>query len=105
MHLLAADEDVQFVCVSEPFPPWLCVADLQYVDGLGELSGAPGAAAEFAKDSPGLELGVRALAGCAQFRVGAVGLFLGFGLVPAPVRDLRVGASLVTLVSQGDQAG
>jgi len=34
------------------------------VDGLGELPGAPGAAAELAEDLPGLELGVRALAGC-----------------------------------------
>ena len=47
----------------EPFPSWLCLADLQYVDGLGELAGAPGAAAELTEDSPGLELGVRALAG------------------------------------------
>jgi putative transposase len=48
---------------TEPFSSWLCLADLQYVDGLGELSGAPGAAAELAEDPPGLELGVRALAG------------------------------------------
>jgi len=32
--------------LTEPFPSWLCPADLQYVDGLGELTGAPGAAAE-----------------------------------------------------------
>jgi len=45
--------------------PYICLchlADLQYVDGLGELSGAPGAAAELPEDPPGLELGVRALA-------------------------------------------
>jgi hypothetical protein len=48
---------------TEPFPSWLCLADLQYVNGLGELSGAPGAAAELAEDVPGFELGVRALAG------------------------------------------
>ena len=47
----------------EPFSSWLCLADLQCVDGLGELAGAPGAAAELAEDAPGLELGVRALAG------------------------------------------
>jgi hypothetical protein len=29
----------------EPFSSWLCLADLQYVDGLGELAGAPGAMA------------------------------------------------------------
>ncbi len=28
--------------LSEPFPSWLCFAELQYVDGLGELTGAPG---------------------------------------------------------------
>ena len=33
------------------------------MDGLGELPGAPGTAAELAEDAPGLELGVRALAG------------------------------------------
>ena len=44
---------------TEPFPSWLCVVDLQDVDGLGELAGAPWAAAELAEDSPGLELGVR----------------------------------------------
>jgi hypothetical protein len=37
--------------------------DLQCADGLGELVGAPGAAAKLAEDAPGLELGVRALAG------------------------------------------
>ena len=48
---------------TEPFSSCVCLADLQYVDGLGELSGAPGAAAELAEDPPGLELGVRPLAG------------------------------------------
>jgi hypothetical protein len=33
---------------------------LKDVDGLGQLPGAPGAAAEFAQDAPGLELGVGA---------------------------------------------
>ena len=47
----------------EPFPSSLCGVNLQGVDGLGELSGAPGAAAELTQDSPGLELGVRALTG------------------------------------------
>ena len=47
----------------EAFPSSLCLAGLQYVDGLGELSGAPRAAAELAEDSSRLELGVRALAG------------------------------------------
>jgi len=48
---------------TEPFPSSLCGVNLQGVDGLGELSGAPGAAAELTQDSPGLELGVRALTG------------------------------------------
>jgi hypothetical protein len=51
------------------------------MDRLGELSGAPGAAAELIEDVPGFELGVRALAGGAQPGVGAVGLFLGFRFV------------------------
>jgi hypothetical protein len=74
----------------EPFSSWLCLvmrlAELQYVNGLGEFPGAPGAAAELAEDLPGLELGVCPLAGAAEPRVGAVGLFLGFRLVLALVR-------------------
>ena len=62
---------------TRPFPSCLCFAGLQCVDGLGELPGAPGAAAELAQV---LELRVRALAGRAEFRVGAVGVFLGFRL-------------------------
>jgi hypothetical protein len=38
-------------------------AGLKDVDGLGELPGAPGAAAEFAQDAPGLRLGAGAFAG------------------------------------------
>ena len=64
----------------ESFPSCLCLAGLRYVDGLGELSGTPGAAAELAQDAPGLELGVGALAGCTGLCVGAVGFFLGSGL-------------------------
>jgi deazaflavin-dependent oxidoreductase (nitroreductase family) len=36
------------------------------VDGLGQLAGAPGAAAELAHDAPGLELGIGAFAGGAE---------------------------------------
>jgi hypothetical protein len=39
------------------------LAGLKDVDGLGELPGVPGAAAELAQDVPVLELGVGALAG------------------------------------------
>jgi hypothetical protein len=57
---LAAADREQY---TEPFPSCLCLADLQYVDGLGEFPGTPGAAAELTQDPPGLELGVRALTG------------------------------------------
>jgi len=90
---------------SEPFPSCLCRANFQSVDGLGELSGAPGAAAELTENPPVLELRVRALAGCAEPRVGPVRFFLGFRLVLPAVRDLRVAASLVALIRQGDQPG
>src|SRR5579871_3962518 len=56
-------------------PSCLCLADLQYVDGFGELPGAPGAAAELTEDPPVLELRVRALAGCAELRVGPFACF------------------------------
>jgi hypothetical protein len=53
--------------MSESFSSWLCFAELQYVDGLGELTGAPGAAAEFGEGLPGLELGVRLSPGARSF--------------------------------------
>jgi len=37
---------------------------------------APGTGAEFAQDAPGLELGVRPLAGSAEPGMGAVGVLL-----------------------------
>jgi hypothetical protein len=58
--------------LSEPFSSSK-LAGLKDVDGLDQLSGLPGAAAEFAQDAPGLELGVGAFAGAAQPGVGAVG--------------------------------
>jgi hypothetical protein len=39
----------------EPFPSCLSLAELQYVDCLGDLAGFPGAAAELVEDVPGLE--------------------------------------------------
>jgi hypothetical protein len=45
----------------EAFPSCVCFADLQYVDGRGELTGALGA--EPAEDALGLALGARALVG------------------------------------------
>jgi hypothetical protein len=44
------------------FHPGFGSVNLQDVDGFGEPAGAPGAAAEFAQDAPGLELGVGAFA-------------------------------------------
>ncbi len=48
------------------FSFWLCLVKPQYVDGLGELPGAPRAAAQLPEDAPGLELGVRAFSGAAR---------------------------------------
>jgi len=45
--------------INEPFSSGICLAGLQSVDGLGELAGAPRAAAQLAEYPPGLELGVR----------------------------------------------
>ena len=87
----------------KPFDPGLACGE--GVDGLGKLSGAPRAAAEFTEYVLRLELGVCAFSGCAEPRVGAVSLFLGFRLVLSPVRDLGVRASVVALIGQGDQAG
>ena len=41
------------------------LAGLKDVDGLGQLPGLPGTAAELAQDAPGLELGVGAFGGAA----------------------------------------
>jgi hypothetical protein len=49
--------------ITEPFPSWLCLAELQHVNRLGELPGTPGTAAELPEDAPGLELGVRSFSG------------------------------------------
>jgi hypothetical protein len=48
---------------TEPFSSCFGFADLQNVDCLGELTGAPGAAAELTEDLPGLELGIRPFPG------------------------------------------
>jgi hypothetical protein len=91
--------------VIDLIPAWLGFAELQYVDGFRKVPGAPGAAGWLGEDLPGLELCVCALAGGAGFRVGAVGLLVGLGLVPLFVRDLRRGAAVVALVLEGDGAG
>jgi hypothetical protein len=71
------------------------------VDGFGELTGAPGQPWGWRRIRQVFELGVGALAGCAKFRVGAVGLFLRAGLF-FPRTDLCVRGTLVALVSQSD---
>ena len=91
--------------MSELIPTCLRLAELQYVNSFREFPGAPRAAAELGEDLPCLELRVRALARCAEFRVGAVGLLLRFRLVLALVRDLRPGTALVSLVRESYQAG
>src|SRR3974390_322216 len=60
-------------------------ASLKDVDRFGQLPGAPGAAAEFTPDAPGLELGNGAFAGAAQPGMSPVGVLLGSGLVPSSV--------------------
>jgi hypothetical protein len=55
-----ADGDLALIPGStEPFSS-LDLADLKDVNGLGQLPGPPGAAAEFTQDAAGLELGVGA---------------------------------------------
>jgi hypothetical protein len=72
------------------FSSWLGRMDLQGVDGLGELPGAPGAAAELAEDPPVLE------PGRLPFRRGrgasreAGWLLSVIPVCSSPVRDLRV---------------
>jgi hypothetical protein len=67
----------------EPFPSWLCFAWLQYVDGPGELTGAPGAAAEFGEDLPGLELAFALSPGARSFACALLACFWESGLFPA----------------------
>ena len=88
---------------TEPFHPAISRAR-ENVDRLGQLPGAPGAAAELAQDAPGLELGAGAFAGGAQPGMSPVGLLPRCGLVPAPVRGADIVLADVTLVAQHDQA-
>ena len=89
----------------EPFSSWLCHVDFQGVDGLGELAGTPGAAAELAEDPPVLEQRVCPLTGGAELGVGAVCLLLRLRFSLSAIRDLGPGAALVALIGQGDQPG
>jgi len=79
-------------------------AGLKDVDGLGQLSGTPWAAAELAQDAPGFELGIGAFAGRSQPGMSPVGVLLRGGLVPSPVRGADVVLAEVALIAQDDQA-
>jgi len=59
---------------------------------------------KLAQDAPGFELGVGALARDAEPGVSPVGLFLGGGLVPLPVRGADPVLAEVALIAQDDQA-
>jgi hypothetical protein len=50
-----------FVTIMEPFPSWLCFAELQYVGGLGGLTGAPGGWKVPTHPKPGLAAAEREL--------------------------------------------
>ena len=79
-------------------------AGLKNVDGLGQLPGAPGTAAELAQDAPGFELGIGALARGAEPGMSAVSVLLRGRLVPPPVRRADIVLAEVALIAQHDQA-
>ena len=74
------------------------------MDGLGQLPGALGAAAELTHDAPGLELGIGAFPRGTEPGMSPVGLLLGGGLVPSAVRGPDAVLAEVALVAQHDQA-
>ena len=78
-------------------------AGLKGVDGLGQLAGAPGAAAELTHNAPGLELSVGAFTRGAEPGMSPVGVLLGSGLVPSPVRRAEAVLAEIPLVGQDDQ--
>src|SRR6267378_6422435 len=57
----------------------LHLAGLNDMDGLGQVTGLPGAAAKLAQDAPGLELGAGAFAGAAEPGVSTAGVLLRGG--------------------------
>ena len=64
----------------DPFPSWLCFAELQYVDGLGELTGAPAAAAEFGEDLQVLSWAFALSPGARSFACALLACFWESGL-------------------------
>ena len=83
-------------------------AGLKNVDRLGQLPGAPRAAAHLAQDAPGFELGVGPFTGAAQPGMSAVGVLLRGGLVLALVRDAHVVTGTAQKAAEdglGDQKG
>jgi hypothetical protein len=67
---------------TEPFSLCAGFAVVQDVDGLGEVTGPVGAAAELGQDLPCLELRVRSFAGATELGVGVVGHRRQQGLLP-----------------------
>ncbi len=99
---------------TEPFPSWLCLADLQCVDGLGKLSRFPGAAAEFPEDLPGRGIWTMPWACFVMFRklmlipfaVAALGLILSEDSLSPFHPDLRcLGHELITYRRGGSKRG
>jgi hypothetical protein len=60
--VLTVENGVGIPAASEPFSSW-DLTGLKDVDGFGQMPGFPWAAAEFAQDTPGFQLGVGAFAG------------------------------------------
>jgi hypothetical protein len=67
------------MCI-ELIPTWLCIAELQCVDGFREFPGAPVAAAELGEDLPCFELRVCPFAAGAEFAWARLASFCGSGL-------------------------
>lgn len=74
-------------------------ASLKDVDGLGQLPGAPRAAAELPHDPAGFELGIGAFAGRAEPGMRPVGVLLRGRLIPPPVRRPDVVLAEVALIA------
>ena len=74
------------------------------MDGLGQLPGALGAAAELTHDAPGLELGIGAFPRGTEPGMSPVGLLLRGGFVPFPVGRADGVLAEVALITQHDQA-
>jgi hypothetical protein len=87
VQLAGLDDQVQPVVVGE-VPEVLGVEGRErQVVALGQLPGPPGAAVEFTRDSPGLELGIRPLAGLRNW--AWLASFCGGWLPPGLCKGVR----------------